>query len=121
MVQLYRPQVTNDNIIRRMRFACCMTVAINTHSQYVILFHCNNGSANALQFRLYLHSLSCFFHRGTENLRANAVIGRCVAVDVVRSTAHSPTLKRNSGLYTRAGGFFGRYVAVQLRAVLRIL
>jgi hypothetical protein len=46
MVQPYRPEVTNDNI---MRFACWMTMAIHTHSQFVILFHCNNGFANALQ------------------------------------------------------------------------
>ena len=31
-------QGTNDNKIRRMRFACCMTKATNTtHSEYVIL------------------------------------------------------------------------------------
>ena len=41
--------MTNDNIIRRMRFACCMTIAIHTHSQYVILFHCDNGFAKAIQ------------------------------------------------------------------------
>jgi len=30
-------QATDDNIIRRMRFACCIPKATNTHSQYVIL------------------------------------------------------------------------------------
>jgi hypothetical protein len=29
-------QTTDDNIIRRMRFACCTTKTIDTHSQYVI-------------------------------------------------------------------------------------
>ena len=28
---------TVDGIIRRMRFACCFTKAIDTHSEYVIL------------------------------------------------------------------------------------
>jgi hypothetical protein len=30
-------QATDDNIIRRMRFACWITKAIDTHSEYVIL------------------------------------------------------------------------------------
>jgi hypothetical protein len=30
-------QATDDNIIRRMRFACWMTTAIGTHSEYVII------------------------------------------------------------------------------------
>ena len=29
--------VTDENIIRRMRFACWVTKAIDTHSEYVIL------------------------------------------------------------------------------------
>ena len=48
MVQRGRPQMT----IWRMRIACWITRAINTHSEYIILidFHCNNGNANAPQF-----------------------------------------------------------------------
>jgi hypothetical protein len=30
-------QATDDNITRRMRFACWMTKATDTHSEYVIL------------------------------------------------------------------------------------
>jgi hypothetical protein len=30
-------QATDDNIIRRMRFACWITKATETHSEYVIL------------------------------------------------------------------------------------
>jgi hypothetical protein len=30
-------QATGDNIIRRMRFACWITKATDTHSEYVIL------------------------------------------------------------------------------------
>jgi hypothetical protein len=30
-------QATDDNIIRRMRFACWITKARDTHSEYVIL------------------------------------------------------------------------------------
>jgi hypothetical protein len=33
-------QATDDNIIRRMRFACCITKATDTHSEYVILIAC---------------------------------------------------------------------------------
>jgi len=28
---------TDDDIIRRMRFACCVTTATGTHSEYVTL------------------------------------------------------------------------------------
>jgi hypothetical protein len=39
-------QATDDNIIRRMRFACWITKATDTHSQYVILiFFLVNGPA----------------------------------------------------------------------------
>ena len=30
-------QTTDDNIMRRMRFACCVNKATDTHSEYVIL------------------------------------------------------------------------------------
>ena len=30
-------EATDDNIIRRMRFACWMTKATDTHSEYVVL------------------------------------------------------------------------------------
>ena len=30
-------QATDDNIIQRMRFACCITKATDTHLEYVIL------------------------------------------------------------------------------------
>jgi hypothetical protein len=43
-------QATDDNTIRRMRFACWITKATNTHSEYVIpLFHCDNGCTTAPQ------------------------------------------------------------------------
>jgi hypothetical protein len=45
-------QATDDNIIRRMRFACWITKATDTHSQYVILIPSDgkNGYANAPQY-----------------------------------------------------------------------
>jgi len=46
MVQSDR--TSDDNIIRRMRFACWITEATDIHSEYVIL-HGNNDYANALQ------------------------------------------------------------------------
>ena len=33
-------QATDDNTVRRMHFACWVTDATNTHSEYVILIAC---------------------------------------------------------------------------------
>jgi hypothetical protein len=44
-------QATDDNTIRRMRFACCITKGTDTYSEYVVLiFHGNNGYANAAHY-----------------------------------------------------------------------
>ena len=43
-------RATDDNISRRMRFACWHTKSTNTHSEYVMrlaLYHVRNGHANA--------------------------------------------------------------------------
>ena len=51
-------QATDDNIIRRMWFACWITKAIDTHSEYVIVisfFHANIGLANAPQCCVYTY------------------------------------------------------------------
>ena len=45
-------QVTDDSVIRRMHFACCITKATNARSEYIIyflLFHGIIGSAYAPQ------------------------------------------------------------------------
>jgi hypothetical protein len=43
-------QVAEDNVIRRMRFACWLTEATDTHSEYVILpFRGHDGYADAPQ------------------------------------------------------------------------
>ena len=41
-------QATDDSIIRRMRIACWITEATDTHSEYVmfLLFHGSSGYAN---------------------------------------------------------------------------
>ena len=54
-------QATDDNIIRRMRFASWMTKATDAHSEYVTLTafarqHWSRERASVL--RLYLHCLS---------------------------------------------------------------
>jgi hypothetical protein len=36
---------TDGNIIGRMRFVCWITGA-QTHSEFLLLFHCNNGCMN---------------------------------------------------------------------------
>ena len=44
-------QVTDDNMLRRMRIAYWITKATDTHLDYVILlFHENNGYSNVPQF-----------------------------------------------------------------------
>jgi hypothetical protein len=47
IVQPGRPQMT----VRRMRIACWITKATNTHSEYIIptTYQCNNGCTNAPQ------------------------------------------------------------------------
>ena len=47
-------QVTDDNIIRRMRFVCWVPKATNTHSEYVILiaFQLQQWCTNTPQFYL---------------------------------------------------------------------
>jgi hypothetical protein len=42
-------QAKDDNIIRRMRFACWITKATDTHSECVTLFYGYSGYANASQ------------------------------------------------------------------------
>ena len=48
-------QATDDNIILRMRFACWITKATDTHSEYVLIF------AFARQQRLHKTRLSVSF------------------------------------------------------------
>jgi hypothetical protein len=58
-------QATDDNIIRRMRFACCITKATDTHSQYVILIAFPRQQwlrERAWMLRLYVHCLIVLSH-----------------------------------------------------------
>ena len=47
-------QATEHNVIRRMRSACCITEATNTHSEYVIIivFYRHHGYANWTQYNV---------------------------------------------------------------------
>ena len=58
LVELERPQMT----IRRMRIACWIPKATNIHSEYLLLFHCNDDYTNAPQRFVIrtVHCLSCF-------------------------------------------------------------
>jgi hypothetical protein len=60
-------QATDNNTKRRMRFACWITKATNTRSEYVILlFHCSNDFAKAPRCYLIRSlSLLCVLIRGT--------------------------------------------------------
>jgi len=55
-------QATHDNIIRRMRIACWMAKAADTHSEFLILlFHGSNGYANAAQCCMIAHlHIACY-------------------------------------------------------------
>jgi hypothetical protein len=48
-------QATDDNIIRRVRFACWITKATDTHSVYVMFIYLlgNNGHLNAYKYHVY--------------------------------------------------------------------
>jgi hypothetical protein len=53
---------TDDNTIRRMRIACWITKAIETHSEYVILIAFPRQQwlrERASMIRLYVHCLYC--------------------------------------------------------------
>jgi hypothetical protein len=54
-------QATDDNVIRRMRFACWITKLANTQNmQYLQLFYGYNGYANDHQCYV-LHALPVLF------------------------------------------------------------
>ena len=82
-------QATDDNIIRRMRIACCIPKATDTHSEYVILIAfplqqwlCERSSI----LRLYVNCLSCYkslmsFFQSREG--EDFVFGRRKAVNIL--------------------------------------
>jgi hypothetical protein len=56
-------QATDDSIIGRMRFACWITNATDTHSEYVI----RSGYVNALQLiRVHCQSSAIFLKNNTQ-------------------------------------------------------
>jgi hypothetical protein len=87
-------QTTNDNIIRRMRIACWITKATDTHSECVIL-NCVSTATNVkrtrLNITLYVHCLSRFFRDATAQLGP----GRLMAeVSTSHTVGHTKTLGR---------------------------
>jgi hypothetical protein len=55
---------SDDNIIRRMRIACWITKATDTHSDYVILIAFSTATVvtrTRLNVTLYVHCLYCYF------------------------------------------------------------
>ena len=56
-------QATDDNIIRRMRFACWIKKATDTHSENVILiiFPWQQYLRDRILLLLYVHCLSCYY------------------------------------------------------------
>jgi hypothetical protein len=57
-------KATDENIIRRMRFACWITKATGRHSEYLhlLLFHGNIGYANVPHRYVYMYIASLVFH-----------------------------------------------------------
>jgi hypothetical protein len=58
-------QATDDNIIRRMRFACWITKATDTHSEYVIPIGFPRQQwlrERSSMLGLYVHCLSCCYY-----------------------------------------------------------
>ena len=55
-------KATDDNVVRRMHFACRIHTATETHSEYLILiaFHCNNGYTKAPK-QYFIRTLSVLF------------------------------------------------------------
>jgi hypothetical protein len=56
-------QATDDNIIRRMRFACWITKTTDTHLEYKIqiAFRVNNGYAKAPKCSVFT-CIACLVH-----------------------------------------------------------
>jgi hypothetical protein len=57
-------QVTDDNIIQRIRFACWINKATDTHSEYGIVIDFPRQQLlrqRASMLRLYVHFLSCIY------------------------------------------------------------
>jgi hypothetical protein len=64
-------QPTDDNIIRRMRFACWITKATDTHSEYVILIAFPRQQW-LRELSSMLHCLSCYLCY--KEIRANYLV-----------------------------------------------
>jgi len=59
-------QVKDDNTLRHVRLAFWLSTAIDTHSEYVILFFYRNcGYENRLNNAMYVHCLSCLILSST--------------------------------------------------------
>jgi len=55
-------QATDDKIIHRIRFACSITKATNTHSKYVILIPFSTAAVvtgTHISIMLFVHCLTC--------------------------------------------------------------
>ena len=67
-------QATVHKIMRRIRTACWITKATDTHNQnmkYLLLFHINNGYANVSQCTLYVQCLCCYLYSSQSLVTSN--------------------------------------------------
>ena len=80
-------QATCDNIIWRMSLACCITKAIDTHSEYVVLLSFLRERwlrERASSLRLYVNTLPALFtislsFISTTVLQSSVIYGHCAA------------------------------------------
>jgi hypothetical protein len=100
-------QATDDNIIRRMRFACRITKATDTHSEYLIRIAFPRQQwlrERASILRLYAHCLSCCTVNNASSFYAGFHFFTVWTVQIVGSWVWTPCMhvlpKRQSDKYS---------------------
>jgi len=65
-------QAADINIIWHKRTAVWIPKTTNTHSEYVILFHCDNGYTNVPQFYI-IHILPVFVRNNVDAINCKGI------------------------------------------------
>jgi hypothetical protein len=107
-------QASDDTIIRRMRFACWINKATNTHLEYVILIvlHGNNGYAKAPECYIYMYNASLvLFYMKLNVVRPSAIYSSHFRpfCSTFTTPCPVPTIHISSLQYATASGII-RYV-----------
>jgi hypothetical protein len=105
-------QATDENIIRRMRFACWITKATDTYSEYVILIAFPWQQwlrERASMLRLYVHCMSCS--------KSRSVTSSGSAEDLNLQEPRTPPLHLCHNLYSANNGV---YLYLSVTNVVRV-